>query len=835
MTKTLFDLNIDNLEGILLALIPAALNVFIFFYIIFRLPQNPTSNTFALFVISLATWQVSDVFARMSGTAEAALLWNRLLIIGPLLISPAGIHFTLLFTEQTKTVRSFRFLFVLYFPAILFECLNCAGFAATKLKYQSVWGWEPESSGNVTIQLQGAWVAALAIGIFILLFLHAYQNRNNIQKSFPSLLIAIGFAIPTLQGTITQIIFPNFLGITPIPIASTFMSTFSIAVIFVLTKYKALSFSPKSVWSNIMENMNEGIIIVDNNEVIKYVNKKICLMFDHEEYELIGKVASDFFVIDQGAQKQMKERLAKRKENVSERYELRYLTKKGRQFWCEISGSPYKDQNGNIIGSIGIHSDITDRKNAEEILRQQQEQLLMIYNNTTNPMWLIDIEGENKFRYATINDAYLKQSGFVRTQVERKLMDDVLSVSSHEFIRGKYNEAIRSGSPIEFFEEAELPAGRKYGEIKLAPIKDVNGKVIKLLGVVNDITQRRADEEKIIANSHFIRSITDVLPTSLVYWTTDLICSFANKAALSLLDKKKEEVIGKHILELIDENSFALLHSYIKAVLKGEQQKFERTIKNANGKTRHFLVQYFPEFVNGKPNGFIASESDITNLKRSEDRIRNFATDLNRVLEDERANIAREIHDELGQQLVGIKFGLSFIKKKYEMDEEVGEKVNEMIKDVDNILQSMRKIATELRPGILDSLGLIPSIHWLVGQFEKKTGIICILDPQLDHRRFEKDISICFFRICQEALTNISKHSEASEVVVSIKQRAGKLIMMISDNGKGMSNEKLKDPFSSGLLGMRERAKIIGAYLKIDSKKDIGTIISVSTKINSDE
>ena len=177
-------------------------------------------------------------------------------------------------------------------------------------------------------------------------------------------------------------------------------------------------------------------------------------------------------------------------------------------------------------------------------------------------------------------------------------------------------------------------------------------------------------------------------------------------------------------------------------------------------------------------------------------------------------------------------------------DNPLSSKMNDMMIDVENTIQALRKIATELRPGILDTLGLIPSIHWLVSEFEKKTGIKCRLHPDIKKQKYDQNLSTCFFRICQESLTNISKHAAASEVVIDVKQDKNELTLKISDNGKGIASEKLENPFSMGLLGMRERANIIGAHLLIMSKKDEGTTVQVKAalaptlkgeKIKSDE
>jgi two-component system sensor histidine kinase UhpB len=212
------------------------------------------------------------------------------------------------------------------------------------------------------------------------------------------------------------------------------------------------------------------------------------------------------------------------------------------------------------------------------------------------------------------------------------------------------------------------------------------------------------------------------------------------------------------------------------------------------------------------------------NLVRSESEMRNFAKHLNTIQEEERIRIAREIHDELGQQFIAIKMGLSSMKNSIKEDILLN-KIENIISEVESGTRRMKRIATELRPGILDSLGLIPSIAWLGNEFQKKTGITCYVKFNVTEQKFEKDISTCFFRICQESLTNALKHSDASEVTITMYLENSHLNLVVSDNGKGMSEETRKNPFSMGLLGMRERAKAINAHLEIMSQKNTGTVV----------
>lgn len=409
----------------------------------------------------------------------------------------------------------------------------------------------------------------------------------------------------------------------------------------------------------------------------------------------------------------------------------------------------------------------------------------------------------------------------------------------------------------------------------------------KLYAIARDITGRKKAEEqiiklnaeleqKVIDRTHELSNAYEKLKLSekkfrdlfennpMPMWVLDLPAfriMNVNESAVKHYGYSREEFLGMTALDLRPaeekkrfiqlDRSDSLPHST--GVWK--HLKKDGTIIQAEINVSQIVFD-------GKPARLVLS-NDVTEkikaeekLVKSESQIRNFASHINKVLEDERAHIAREIHDDIGQQLAGIKIGLALLKKKqapFNSPEGgklahaalplsggdgggLGASLDGMMRDVDDTIQSLRKIATELRPGILDSLGLIPSIRWLAREFEKKTNIKCFIETQAKEQLFEKNLSTCFFRICQESLTNISKHANASEVIIEITQNPpsggrGALVLSVSDNGKGISSEKLDNPFSMGLLGMRERANIIGGELQITSQKNKGTTIQLKAVI----
>ncbi len=195
-------------------------------------------------------------------------------------------------------------------------------------------------------------------------------------------------------------------------------------------------------------------------------------------------------------------------------------------------------------------------------------------------------------------------------------------------------------------------------------------------------------------------------------------------------------------------------------------------------------------------------------------------------LEQERKRIAREIHDELGQALTALRIDVAWLSERVSRDGTVGERLQSMSNILDNTVESVRRIAAHLRPGLLDDLGLAASIEWLADQITARSGIRCRI--AMDHGSLDLNerLSVCVYRIVQEALTNVARHSEASEVEVGIQEVENSLLVEISDNGVGFDPETRK--YSYGLLGIRERAQMLGGTVEVTSRPDEGTSVMAS-------
>lgn len=220
-------------------------------------------------------------------------------------------------------------------------------------------------------------------------------------------------------------------------------------------------------------------------------------------------------------------------------------------------------------------------------------------------------------------------------------------------------------------------------------------------------------------------------------------------------------------------------------------------------------------------------------LRRSLDQLRALTTYLQYVREEERTRIAREVHDELGQALTGLKLDMSWLATRLAKNAKpVQEKVKTMVAHIDTTIQTVRRIATELRPGILDGLGLVAAIEWQANEFQSRTGIPCVVTSTVPDTQWDQEFITVFFRIFQETLTNVIRHAQATRVDVRLAEDNGALVLTVADNGRGISEEEIANTRSIGLVGMRERAMLIGGEVVLHGARGRGTTVIVRVPLD---
>jgi signal transduction histidine kinase len=247
------------------------------------------------------------------------------------------------------------------------------------------------------------------------------------------------------------------------------------------------------------------------------------------------------------------------------------------------------------------------------------------------------------------------------------------------------------------------------------------------------------------------------------------------------------------------------------------------------GAVDYLIKPIVPEVLKSKVAVFVELARKGAQLAESEQKLRALAAHLISVREEERAHIAREIHDELGQVLTGLKMEVAWLARRLNGDQgPLLEKTESMGQLIDQTVQTVRKISTGLRPEVLDEMGLVAAIGWQAKEFQKRTGIRCRLNLPEELGGLERDLSTTMFRVFQEILTNIARHSRATRVDVDLKSQSEHLVLEVADNGIGIGSVGRNGRRSLGLLGMQERALRVGGEVNIGSVPGHGTKVVVT-------
>jgi len=351
--------------------------------------------------------------------------------------------------------------------------------------------------------------------------------------------------------------------------------------------------------------------------------------------------------------------------------------------------------------------------------------------------------------------------------------------------------------------------------------------------------QRRQAEEKLRESEERFRTLCQTAGSVISVVTPEGSLLEVNLEAERVTGWQRHEVLGRNFMELfVPEAHKEAVAADIQKVLAGQATRgFEMPLKLRDGSERPFLWNVNRLFGDeGQVLGIIAVGQDITARKRAEEELQESALRLrfltSQVLtaqEDERKRISRELHDELGQSLTILKMNLRAAGRQLLEPVEVKEDLGGMSLYLDEVIDKVRRLSRALCPAILEDLGLVPALQYLINEFSKYYEINPHFDLEdLDHL-FDKEAQIIIFRIFQEALTNIARHARATKVRLAVQESDGMALFEVQDNGRGFEvGETMSRPAmmkSLGLAALNERAKMLGGSLQIRSRKGQGTHI----------
>jgi PAS domain S-box-containing protein len=366
--------------------------------------------------------------------------------------------------------------------------------------------------------------------------------------------------------------------------------------------------------------------------------------------------------------------------------------------------------------------------------------------------------------------------------------------------------------------------------IRALPSLDANGNVLKWVGTCTDINKLKLAEEEILMLGNSLKFVNECI--SITDMENNIL--FVNESFLNTYGYNASELIGKHISIVRSRDKSPALVGEILSATNGGGWKGELWNKRKDGS--EFPVYLSTTVMNDKDNkpfGLIGVATDITDRRKANEEIKEAKRQLEQlyshltdVRENERAEISREIHDELGQSLTALKMDLNWIKDIVGITPIVQKKLDGMLELVSNSIKKVQNISANLRPGILDDLGLSSAIEWYCSEFENRSGIKCHLDLE-DISGIDLKIQLAYFRILQEGLTNIARHANAKNVNVQLLLFSRHLYLKICDDGIGIGEDKINSKTSLGLIGIKERLREFNGTLEIKTSLKKGTSLII--------
>ena len=517
----------------------------------------------------------------------------------------------------------------------------------------------------------------------------------------------------------------------------------------------------------------------------------------------------------------------------------------GTSFPAEYWSYPmYKD--GKVVGAVVTFLDISDRKQSENAVRRSEEKYRNLFENATYGMYRSAPDGT----LLDINPALVRMLGYgCKEELLGKNLDR--DVYEDPCVRAAILESYGPGGRVD---GAEARWKCKDGTIIVVQtsggrVRGEDGLISHYEVIVEDVTRsKRLAEEKLLlldkerlakaeaeaAKAELLRTVERITDGFLVLART-WNCRYINEQGARYLGCRPEDLIGKNLWsefpKYVDPSPYVLYRKALEEqVVICEEVYFEKS-------NRWFDVRIYPS-----SDGLSIIFRDTTERRESQqklqqtlDQMRFLSARLQTTREEERKHVARDLHDQIGQILTAIKMDLDWVVKRIQGNQtNIRHRLGGTLALVRDATQSLRKICTELRPGVLDDLGIGAAIEWQANEFAARAGIHCEVSVPAQEFVLDPNCSTAIFRILQESLTNVARHADARNVRVALVCSDARLSLVVEDDGKGIQETDLASSKDSlGVLGMRERAEACGGELHIWGEPTLGTTVAVDIPLPS--
>ncbi len=513
-------------------------------------------------------------------------------------------------------------------------------------------------------------------------------------------------------------------------------------------------------------------------------------------------------------------------------FEATGLRKDGSIFSAEIRGGTVYYKGRNVW--VTAVSDISKQKQAEKALHESEEKYRSLFTSANDAIFVMQND-----RFITCNPKTLDMFGYKENEIighspvlfSPEYQPDGELSAQKALIR--INAALL-GEP-QFFEWVHQKKDGSLFDAEVSLNKMILSDGEYIHAIVRNITQRKQAEESLRSSELKVRSILNAMD-DLVFVLDQENRFISVYASNQKLYKDKEEIIGKTHAEIMPAYMNELFENALLEIRSGNTAGYEYFINLPDGSVSWYALNLSPMISQDKYIGLVAVARNITErklaeefLKQSEKRLRDLSNYLDAKHEDERKELAKEIHDGLGQLLTGLKMDIQWIEKKWPQESTtLKNKFISMNKIIDIGVKEVQKLSFQLRPKMLDELGLIETIESEVRHFEGRTGIYCNVKFKPDEFDMEQARSSTIYRVLMELLTNIYRHANATRVEIRLEIKANKCIFTVIDDGVGITQDQIDAKTSFGLLSINERVNVWNGSVIISGEPNKGTTVKVT-------
>jgi PAS domain S-box-containing protein len=521
----------------------------------------------------------------------------------------------------------------------------------------------------------------------------------------------------------------------------------------------------------------------------------------------------------------IRQALASRKNGV---IQFQCRAKDGRLLWAEAHLAPILDQKGGRVGLRGVTIDITARKMAEQAIIETETAHRSVFKAVHDAIFVHDAEsGEIVDANRVLCDMHA-----VTLDEARTLGLEVLSSNEPPYSREAALSWIRKAAKGES-QLFEWCIGDKTGRlfwVEVSMRRSVIGGKDRVVAVVRDVTYRKQVEEALRESEERFRTMADTAPVMIWIASTDKRCIYFNQQWLNFTGRLIEKELGNGWTEGVHSDDFTrCIETYETAFDLREPFRMEYRLRRGDGQFRWVLDAGNPRFSRGgKFLGYIGSCIDITERKEAEDVLANLSGQLIRAREDECARIARELHDDLNQRMALVLVELEQLgQNPPESVEKLRDQLGKVRGQITETSKEIHRMSYDLHPSKLAHLGLVASLESLCDELERKHGLRIEFRREDVPGNLSPDVSLCLYRIAQGCLNNVIRHSAAEKAKVELREAANEIRLRVTDSGVGFDVESPKAKTGLGLVSMRERLRLVGGTISIESRPSKGTEIDV--------